>query len=1698
MLASQWTGGPTAKGWTKADLPSLMQSADIDVRTGQLFAAGASSVSMQVLYANGAKKTAATTITNPDDPQITTVPLDFTVPGGDNAQVQFTYTIGGVTHHAQQRANSLYAGEDRFVAACDGQVEVSASPTSLRLGSGQTSTITATLADQDCEHGSANGGPASFQIIGDAHGAQLQNAQANFDANGKATVELTAGTSEGPVVVRAAAANALDGSAFVSSDITVQQYRALTIYYKWRQTTLTYKRVSSNDFGAGQDDCDGPNNPVDPLHRFECFNNTQVLDTQPPLDSHQYVLDRTGSIEFNGPKPVLTEREFDAGTDNFHNTFRVQNSENYWHANQAQNHNDVGTEGSISYAQHWDGTPLRDPAHDGYYEKYPLQSVGLLGTGNGVEVTHLNEIAELPYPYHGGFSGGTLQLDGPWQPNWPTELALLPRGDGSALQYGPDTSAPLKFSRDATGFQPYSYCGVVDKNLANPGGYWSESDPMHVWGRGADEHHVTRQPGDHTAPMQSGEWKARMQFVAVIAPEGQTIPDSALVLPDCAKTTPEVNIGYTPTPVVEGQPTQFTDLSDFAGAQIGQTWAFNDGTLSSNARNPLHTFPDNGTYPVTLSLTDAGGEPHQATFDVPVQNAPPSISISGVDLGQSNPDQPYGATVHASIDDPGATDALGLVVTAVPTNTGVPRPDAITHAAGRLDVSVPNLKAGDYAIVVTVTDKDGATASASVQVAVPALPPPPAKAAVRSAAARAVSFANAAPSSPAPIAAFVVSNAAPTTATPITIRNASRDGTGALVDATFDAGDGRAPIPLGPSASASISYLDAGPFDMRISQTGPNPLTIATTVTVTGGSVAPLMAYTGATSGAVGLPAAVRAHVTKSGGAPLAGREVHFTLGSVTVIATTDATGVASAALVVPAPAGAQTLHVEAIATGASGGATVDVAFTVIANSPPSVDAGGPYTAVINADLALHATGTDPDAGETAGLAYAWDLNGDGKFDDGTHAQMTVLWTDLQNLMCAGLCTPGSAHDIAVRVTDAKGATATAHAAVTFGRDFGLTMSPTSALLNPGGSTSFLVTITTQSGFDQPVALTAPGLPAGVTASFIPTSVLPGHSSVLTLSAAQTAAAQSFPLQVKATSGAISHTAGSSLELDFGLVPQCFGHFIGNVTDADTGHTVANARIILGFSGPSVLADANGHFDTAIVPLGNGNAAQVLQVTAQATNYYDEPTNQTSACKVTTNFDIAMHLKHFASIAGHVFGIDHVGGPQTPLVGAVVQGPGFVPKSQAPDGAYQAGNIPVGQDNAPITYFFGASAPGYFPVSKSAQFAPDQTTNLDWVMLKQCFANAVVRVLDATTGRPIAGAFAQLSDQVATTDANGIAKFSKLGLGDGNKPVIYSLFVQGPPPDPRATNFGSVAVNTCDSTVPVDITLKQPVAFTTTIDATVTDVDTGLPIAGVTVGGNTFQRGTFTAPEATDAAGHEQFTFTVGYDLGATTLDGSIATFGFPGYFNAPSQSLTLTNGGVTQVHLTMLRHKTSSLSGVVRDIETGAPLAGQIVFALGSGQPEVTTGPDGHYRIDNIELGPNNGPTSVLLEAEGTAQYWGKTVSVPIDAAPATQRPRPRAPLRRARCAGSSVQRRDSATIAGRDRVRQQRSRAGGHRRGGSLRAHEALARKPERPVHARDHRGEVRFPQRRQDRQPVLRRGRDSRLRARRSRLRRRSRAA
>jgi predicted extracellular nuclease len=86
-------------------------------------------------------------------------------------------------------------------------------------------------------------------------------------------------------------------------------------------------------------------------------------------------------------------------------------------------------------------------------------------------------------------------------------------------------------------------------------------------------------------------------------------------------------------------------------------------------------------------------------------------------------------------------------------------------------------------------------------------------------------------------------------------------------------------------------------------------------------------------------------------------------------------------------------------------------------NDPPTVDAGGPYSAIEGQSVLVSATGSDPNGGT---LTYDWDLDNNGSFE--TPGQSV-------SFSAAALTAPGT-HTIKVRVTDAGALTATDEATV--------------------------------------------------------------------------------------------------------------------------------------------------------------------------------------------------------------------------------------------------------------------------------------------------------------------------------------------------------------------------------------------------------------------------------------------------------------------------------------------------------------------------------------------------------------------------------------------------------------------------------------------------------------------------------------------
>ncbi|HEX3788004.1 MAG TPA: carbohydrate binding domain-containing protein [Pseudonocardiaceae bacterium] len=95
--------------------------------------------------------------------------------------------------------------------------------------------------------------------------------------------------------------------------------------------------------------------------------------------------------------------------------------------------------------------------------------------------------------------------------------------------------------------------------------------------------------------------------------------------------------------------------------------------------------------------------------------------------------------------------------------------------------------------------------------------------------------------------------------------------------------------------------------------------------------------------------------------------------------------------------------------------------------------------------------------------------------------------------------------------------------------DFSLSVSPASASIAPGASTTAKVSTAVTSGSAQSVSLSAGGAPAGVTVSFNPASVTAGGSSTVTVAASSTAAAGTYSITLTGAAASGSHTAALSV-----------------------------------------------------------------------------------------------------------------------------------------------------------------------------------------------------------------------------------------------------------------------------------------------------------------------------------------------------------------------------------------------------------------------------------------------------------------------------------------------------------------------------------------------------------------------------------------
>jgi glycosyl hydrolase family 113 len=97
--------------------------------------------------------------------------------------------------------------------------------------------------------------------------------------------------------------------------------------------------------------------------------------------------------------------------------------------------------------------------------------------------------------------------------------------------------------------------------------------------------------------------------------------------------------------------------------------------------------------------------------------------------------------------------------------------------------------------------------------------------------------------------------------------------------------------------------------------------------------------------------------------------------------------------------------------------------------------------------------------------------------------------------------------------------------------DFTLSASPASLMVNRGASGASTITIARAGGFTNAVALSATGLPSGVTATFSPASAT-GTTSTLTLAASSAATTGTVNVTVSGTGGGLTRSATLSLTVN--------------------------------------------------------------------------------------------------------------------------------------------------------------------------------------------------------------------------------------------------------------------------------------------------------------------------------------------------------------------------------------------------------------------------------------------------------------------------------------------------------------------------------------------------------------------------------------
>ncbi len=688
------------EGWAKTDLPRLLVSADLDVRLDEFWAAGATNVSVATT-ADGVATGPARTFAKPaagTGGGIVTVPV---APGGSKVELVASATAPeGTALVSTPVVGQLAAGGDLVASPCVAQLKLTLDAPALLPG--KETGVTAQL--HDCKNlpsrPELDGRPVTFAVeaAGTAVPVLTTAPATTMDATGKATAGLRAGDGTGTFTIHADVTLGNGTVLRATADVTISPQ--ITMAYHWRSALDTYT-VNGTTRWSGSPDCTTTGVPY-------CIED-MTETAKPPADGQPaYVVERSGTLTATKDGVKLSER-VDGGSALIEANFT-------W--------TDLAR-GTTSPAVKRYGLGIA--AADQFRYTDTTVPVDIKPVNDEVWVSGLRSLAALGY--RGVLNAGGSESIDAKEIAVPGEFFLSPRADGSSIAYAADRDRVLRFQpANQSNAAGYQWCGTTGRDLTEPPGYYAGNESPWVIGATDVERDTHYDAGDYPLLTTTGTLRFDVAFAATMsigtAPAEPQLPSCDGPNPPTADFT-VVN----PAPIEEGEAVQFVDRSvDVDGDIAAWSWNFG-GAGSSTVQDATfgQGFRDEGTYPVTLTVTDAQGHSADFTNSVTVVNAKPTVDVAkSVVLATAQ----VPVSISARVDDPGEHDRASLAVTLTSSNPAFGAARTVHKPAGDVRFDIAGLPAGEYPLTVTVADDANATATATAvlyvsAVSAPTVPAPP-------------------------------------------------------------------------------------------------------------------------------------------------------------------------------------------------------------------------------------------------------------------------------------------------------------------------------------------------------------------------------------------------------------------------------------------------------------------------------------------------------------------------------------------------------------------------------------------------------------------------------------------------------------------------------------------------------------------------------------------------------------------------------------------------------------------------------------------------------------------------------------------------------------------------------------------------------------------------------------------------------------